>query len=278
MSLLKLPHAKPKTILFDWHATLVDTKDAMYHAVDNVLPKLVALDLIKRLVPANESRTLEDSRLVKYVRAHGKLHPRIKSERKISRTDIFEVLFGQDHEAKLIAHREFDICYSQHMTGASPLEPDIPELLGALRKQQLKLGVISNRKREFMQYEVGNVGGEDWSPLFDTMACGDDVAHRKPSPDLLLKALDNLGIRPDTSCWYVGDSTTDVVAAKEAKITAIFYNGAGWDENWIDRIFPGTMRHPHQPDAVINNFSELAALVDQFMLALNGDNKGDGAN
>ena len=278
MSLLKLPHAKPKTILFDWHATLVDTKDAMYHAVDNVLPKLVALDLIKRLVPANESRTLEDSRLVKYVRAHGKLHPRIKSERKISRTDIFEVLFGQDHEAKLIAHREFDICYSQHMTGASPLEPDIPELLGALRKQQLKLGVISNRKREFMQYEVGNVGGEDWSPLFDTMACGDDVAHRKPSPDLLLKALDNLGIRPDTSCWYVGDSTTDVVAAKEAKITAIFYNGAGWDENWIDRIFPGTMRHPHQPDAVINNFSELAALVDQFMLALKGDNKGDGAN
>ena len=266
MSLLKLPHAKPKTILFDWHATLVDTKDAMYHAVDNVLPKLVALDLIKRLVPANESRTLEDSRLVKYVRAHGKLHPRIKSERKISRTDIFEVLFGQDHEAKLIAHREFDICYSQHMTGASPLEPDIPELLGALRKQQLKLGVISNRKREFMQYEVGNVGGEDWSPLFDTMACGDDVAHRKPSPDLLLKALDNLGIRPDTSCWYVGDSTTDVVAAKEAKITAIFYNGAGWDENWIDRIFPGTMRHPHQPDAVINSFSELAALVDQFML------------
>jgi len=266
MSLLKLPHAKPKTILFDWHATLVDTKDAMYHAVDTVLPKLVELDLISRLVPANESRTLEDSKLVKYVQAHGKLHPRIKSERKVSRTDIFEVLFGQDHEAKLIAHREFDVCYSQHMTGPVPLEPGIPELLGALRKQHIKLGVISNRKREFMQYEVANVDGEDWNPLFDTMACGDDVAHRKPSPDLLLKALDNLGIRPDTSCWYVGDSTTDVVAAKEAKITAIFYNGAGWDENWIDRIFPGTMRHPHQPDAVINTFSELAALVDQFML------------
>ncbi|MSQ98364.1 MAG: HAD family hydrolase [Xanthomonadales bacterium] len=193
MSLLKLPHAKPKTILFDWHATLVDTKDAMYHAIDNV-------------------------------------------------------------------------CYSQHMTGATTLEPGIPELLGTLRKQHIKLGVISNRKREFMQYEVGNVGAEDWSLLFDTMACGDDVAHRKPSPDLLLKALDNFGIRPDTSCWYVGDSTTDVGAAKEAKITAIFYNGASWDENWIDRIFPGTMRHPHQPDAVINSFSELAALVDQFVL------------
>jgi phosphoglycolate phosphatase len=36
MSILRLPHAKPRTILFDWHATLVDTRDAMYHAVDDV--------------------------------------------------------------------------------------------------------------------------------------------------------------------------------------------------------------------------------------------------
>jgi phosphoglycolate phosphatase len=68
----------------------------------------------------------------------------------------------------------------------------------------------------------------------------------------------------DTSCWYVGDSTTDVIAAKEAHVTAIFYNGAGWDQLWIDRIFPATVRHPHKPDAVINHFSELDRLVRQF--------------
>ena len=28
----------PTTILFDWHATLVDTLDAMYYAVDDLLP------------------------------------------------------------------------------------------------------------------------------------------------------------------------------------------------------------------------------------------------
>jgi phosphoglycolate phosphatase len=126
--------------------------------------------------------------------------------------------------------------------------------------------VISNRKREFMEHEVANVNGEDWRHLFDTMACGDDVPHRKPSPDLLIKAMDNLGVIPDTSCWYVGDSTTDVIAAKEARVTAIFYNGAGWDQHWIDKIFPGTVRHPHKPDAVVNNFSELAGFVDQFMV------------
>jgi phosphoglycolate phosphatase len=125
--------------------------------------------------------------------------------------------------------------------------------------------VISNRKREFMEREVANVSGEDWSVLFDTMACGDDVTHRKPSPDLLLKALDNLQIPADTSCWYVGDSTTDVIAAKEANVTAIFYNGAGWDRHWIDKIFPGTVRHPHKPDAVVSDFAELEKLVNTFL-------------
>jgi len=265
MSILQLPHAKPRTILFDWHATLVDTLDAMYHAVDDVLPKLVELGLIERLVPPDESRTIEDSKLVKYVRNHSRLHPKIKSERKISRTDIFEVLFGRDHEAKRIAHREFDNCYRHHLGEAVPLEPGIPEMLMGLRRLEIKLGVISNRKREFMLQEVGNVSGRDWSPLFDTMACGDDVPHRKPAPDLLLKAMENLSVVPDTSCWYVGDSTTDVVAAKEAQITAIFYNGAGWDQHWLDKIFPGTVRHPHKPDAVVGNYCELYGLVKRFM-------------
>ncbi len=265
MSILKLPKARPATILFDWHATLVDTRDAMYHAVDDVLPKLVELGLIERLVPAEDSRTVEDAKLVKYIRDNARLHPKIKSERKVSRTDIFEVLFGPDHDAKRIAHREFDNCYRNHVGQAVPLEEGIPEMLHTLRDSNIRLGLISNRKREFMLHEVANVGGEDWRGYFDTMVCGDDVARRKPWPDLLLMAMENIAVKADTSCWYVGDSTTDVIAAKEAQVTAIFYNGAGWDQNWIDKIFPGTVRHPHKPDAVINHFSELVALVDRFL-------------
>ena len=30
----------PRVVLFDWHATLVDTLEAMYHAVDEMLPRL----------------------------------------------------------------------------------------------------------------------------------------------------------------------------------------------------------------------------------------------
>lgn len=265
MSILEQPHARPRSLLFDWHATLVDTMDAMYHAVDDVLPKLVDLGLIERLVPTDKSRTLEDARLVKYVRENARLHPKIKSERKVSRTDIFEVLFGADAAAKRIAHREFDACYRNHLGEAKALEKGIPAFLKRMRALGLTVGLISNRKREFMQQEVANVEGEDWSDLFDTLACGDEVEHRKPSPDLLLKALGRLNIEPDTGCWYVGDSTTDVVAAKRAGVTAIFYNGAGWDQTWIDRIFPDTVSHPHKPDAVVDSFPDLEKLVQQFL-------------
>src|SRR3569833_4517195 len=100
MSILQLPHARPKIILFDWHATLADTLDAMYHAVDDVLPHLAEMGLLERLVKPEQSKTMEDAKLVKYIREHRQLRPKIKADRKISRTDIFEVLFGADEAAK----------------------------------------------------------------------------------------------------------------------------------------------------------------------------------
>ena len=264
MSLLQVPHARPRVLLFDWHATLADTKDAMYHAVDDVIPRLVDSGLIDRLVRPDDCKTLEDARLVKYVREHRRLHPKIKAQRKVSRTDIFEVLFGPDQDAKARAHALFDEAYRRHCGEVEPLEPQARETLEEYRRLGLKLGVLSNRKREYMERELAAIEHGRWLGLFDTMVCGDDVPHRKPAPDQILKALDELGAPATTNCWYVGDSTTDVIAAKEAGVTAIFYNGAGWDSAWIDKIFPGTVRHPHKPDSVVANLRELTSLVWPF--------------
>lgn len=261
MSILHLPHAEPTTILIDWHATLVDTHDAMYHAVDDVLPRLEQLGLLDELLAPNQSKTIEDAKLVKYVRDHRALHPRIVAERKISRTDIFEVLFGDNADAKRRAHGAFDESYRKFVGEVTPLEPDIRANLERLRELGITLGLISNRNREFMEHELAIVDGSGWQDLFDTMICGSDVKHRKPYPDLLLKALEQLGRNADEHTWYVGDSTTDVIAAREAGVTAVFYNGAGWDQAWIDKIFPGTVSHPHRPHAVVDNISELLELA-----------------
>ncbi|MCH9828113.1 MAG: HAD family hydrolase [Gammaproteobacteria bacterium] len=265
MSILHLPRARPRVILFDWHATLVDTMDAMYHAVDDVLPRLVEIGLHDRVVPPSQSKTMEDAKLVKYIRDHGRLHPKIKAQRRVSRTDIFELLFGEDQEAKRIAHREFDKSYGKHFGAVRPLEADARQHLLALSALGIRLGVLSNRARQFMAHEIYMVDGTGWHELFDTLVCGDDVEQRKPHPDLILKALENLGAPVDLGCWYVGDSTTDVIAANRAGVTSVFYNGAGWDQAWIDKIFPETPRHPHHPDTVVASLPELLALARRFV-------------
>ena len=255
----------PKVIIFDWHATLVDTRDAMYHAVDDLLPQLDGLRLIDRLIDPASSKTVDDAKLVAYVRDYRRLHPKIKAARKISRTDIFEVLFGSDEEAKHIAHIAFNHCYRNHFGEAHPIETGVRDMLLALSQMDIKIGVLSNRDREFLERELEFIEGGSWVNLFGTVVGGDDTKKRKPAPDPIQKAIENLDESPGLHCWYVGDSTTDTIAAKTAGVTNIFYNGAQWEPDWIRKIFPDTEEHPHQPDYVVDDFREFLLLVKRHL-------------
>lgn len=251
----------PDIILFDWHATLVDTLDAMYHAVDDMLPELEKHDLLTRIVDPSQCKSPDDAKLVEYVKEYAQLHPKIKADRKISRTDIFEVLFGEDQEAKKVAHKIFNQHYRNHFGTVLPFEPKVHSVLLGLRGLGLKLGVITNRDREFFEHELQAIENGSWAHLFDSMVCGDDTPDRKPHPDQLIKASEELGYPPGTNVWYVGDSTTDIIASKVGNFTGVFFNGAQWDQNWLEKIFPGNQRYPHKPDVVVNDFSEFWALV-----------------
>ena len=264
MAILQQPQAGPKVILIDWHATLVDTHDAMYHAVDDVLPRLAELGLLPELLAPEQSKTFEDAKLVRYVREHRHLHPKIVAQRKISRTDIFQVLFGENEQAKRRAHEAFDAAYHRYVGMVHALEPDARTHLQRLRALGLRLGLISNRSRRFMQHELQQLDDGSWPALFDVMVCGDDVARRKPAPDMLLEALRQLDA-PAHGCWYLGDSTTDIIAAHEAGVTALFYNGAGWEQSWLDKIFPGTLKHPYRPHGVVASLGELVVLARRML-------------
>src|SRR5258705_493593 len=53
-----------------------------------------------------------------------------------------------------------------------------------------------------------------------TIVDASHVRNAKPDPDLLLFAARELAVEP-TSCWYVGDSTWDMVSAVAAGMVAI---------------------------------------------------------
>ncbi|MBV1882874.1 MAG: HAD family hydrolase [Pseudomonadales bacterium] len=199
--------------------------------------------------------------LVEHVRHYARLHPKIKADRKISRTDIFEVLFGDDQDTKQIAHTLFTDYYRRHFGTVLPFEPQVRGLLTALKSLGLTIGIITNRDREFFEHELVAVEDGTWKNLFDVNICGNDTALRKPHPDQLQLAADQLQIKPGPNVWYVGDSTTDVIATKRAGMTSVFFNGAQWDQPWLETIFPASEKYPHQPDVVVNDYSEFWALV-----------------
>ncbi|HJV60863.1 MAG TPA: HAD-IA family hydrolase, partial [Albitalea sp.] len=177
-----------------------------------------------------------------------------------SRTEIFELMFGDDDEAKGIAHEAFDGHYLQHFGKVQPFEAGARAMLTRLRSAGLATGLLTNRRRALFMHELAKVDGRGWEGLFDVVVCGDDVQQRKPAPDMVLRALDELDAPAGPDAWFVGDSTTDTVAAKRAGITAAYYNGARWEPQHLVRIFPGDWR----PDFIVADFAALQWLALPF--------------
>src|SRR5512134_97688 len=234
MPRLGVPHA----LFFDWHGTLADTFEAMYRAVEEMLPELGALGLQARLLPPGGARLPEHEALVAHVRANRDLPGEVKRARRISRTEIFEILFGADAEAKHVAHDAFDRCYARHVGEVLPFEPGVRAMLARVRAAGLRTALLTNRRRELFRRELKRVDGSGWDNLFDALVCGDDVPRRKPAPDMVHRALAALELPATHEVWFVGDSTTDVIAAREAGVRAIFYNGARWGPAHLVRMFP----------------------------------------
>jgi phosphoglycolate phosphatase len=247
----------PSVLIFDWHGTLVDTHDAMFSAMEDMLPKLEELGLVERLLPESKCRTSDDARLVRYIRIFRRLHPRILAERRVSRTDIFNAVFGDDKEAKLTAHKAYNEAYRRYFGQVRPFQPGAYEYLSALRGMGIRLAVSTNRNREFLDKELATVDEGRWRSLFDATVCADDVTEYKPAPEVILKVLETLGLPADTHAWYIGDSYMDMLTATRAGVSGVFYNGACWEPERIDSWFS----HRDRPAAVLDSFEELFDLL-----------------
>jgi phosphoglycolate phosphatase len=255
----------PQIILFDWHGTLVDTNDAMYRAMDDMLRQVNRLGLRDRLIEAEKSKTDDDRKLVEYVREHRRLHPKVISDRRASRTDLLELLFGDDEKAKDIANDAYNHGYRHHYGDVRPVASGVRHLLSDLRELGIRLGILTNRAREFLDRELETIEQGSWRPFFESTLSGSDTAQLKPSPAPVLRVLQDFQAVPGADVWYVGDSTSDTISANRAGITSVFFNGGRGDARWIRTIFPGTAAHPHRPDYVVDDYGELLQLVKQTM-------------
>jgi beta-phosphoglucomutase family hydrolase len=95
--------------------------------------------------------------------------------------------------------------------GIKPL-PGALELLRQLHDRGIKMAIASSTVIENIRLIVGSLGIENY---FKTVITGHDVTEGKPSPQVFLKAAQELGVNPANSIVFE-DAVAGVKAAKSA--------------------------------------------------------------
>jgi HAD superfamily hydrolase (TIGR01509 family) len=95
--------------------------------------------------------------------------------------------------------------------------PGVVPLLESLRERGLRTAVASSSGLCRVRELIGALG---LAAHFDALACGDEVPHAKPAPDVYLLAARRVGAAPD-ACVALEDSESGVSAAKSAGMPCI---------------------------------------------------------
>lgn len=135
---------------------------------------------------------------------------------------------------------------SYRLAGQVPVVDGVVDLLATLRARGLRLAVATGksgvRARSLLQ-TVGLLG------YLDHVVGSDEVARPKPAPDIVLRALDLLGVPPDRAAM-VGDAPADIASSRGAGVTAIAATWATVDAEGL--LGAG-------PDVVLNRPADLLA-------------------
>ena len=119
-----------------------------------------------------------------------------------------------DGRAEAVDKRSGEI-YDQMNTDPRPIAGARP-LLIALTNSTLPWAIGTSSRPEQTRASVAALKLPSQPRIID----GSKVQHAKPAPDLLLLAAEQLKVAP-ARCWYVGDSTWDMLAAKAAGMVRV---------------------------------------------------------
>ena len=112
------------------------------------------------------------------------------------------------------------------------------ELLRTLKEMNIRRVIASLSIREKVSRVLRDCG---WENLIDKCICFEDVAHGKPDPEVYLKALDYLQLKPE-ECLIVEDSQIGLQAARASGMKVVCLreyrfacdqSGADW---YVDRL------------------------------------------
>jgi HAD superfamily hydrolase (TIGR01509 family) len=119
--------------------------------------------------------------------------------------------------------------YEQLNRSPRPL-PGVRRLVEAIEENGIAWAIATSSRKEQVRGSVAALGLASEPTIVDAS----HVKHAKPEPDLLLLAAKEVDVEP-ARCWYVGDSTWDMVSAVAAGMIAIgVYAGSAVDPGVLE--------------------------------------------
>jgi phosphoglycolate phosphatase len=163
---------------------------------------------------------------------------------------------GEDHpvDGLVTCYKTAFAALRQSDQHLEPLYPGARAALDALgRRPDTLLGIATGKSQRGVRAVLGRHG---LSGRFATIQTSDD-APSKPHPGMVLAAMRETGVPPRDTVM-VGDTVYDVEMARAAGVRAI---GVGWGYHPPEALAAAGV------DAVLGDFSELAAVLDRLWVA-----------
>lgn len=186
---------KPQAIFFDWDGTLVDSYSFIEKAHQSV-----HLDL--GLSPLGD----------------GAFRPYFGKPRNF----IYAALYQENADKAIKLFERFVQTYHKSLT--KPMD-DALSLLQEIEMLKIPMGVVSNKKPEFVNAEIDHL---NWRSFFRCVVGASEAADDKPSSAPLLLGVERAALQIDPSTlWYVGDTIMDMRAANAAGAVSVFITNGG---------------------------------------------------
>jgi HAD superfamily hydrolase (TIGR01509 family) len=193
---------RPAAVIFDLDGTLVDTVETRINAWLATF--------------AEEGIPAERSQLSPLIGLDGK---RLAHEV----ADAAEITLERGRDETIDAR--CGVIFEELNRQPRPL-PGVDGLLGRLTAIGVPWAIATSSRREQIATSVRALKLAKAPVIVD----GTHVEHAKPAPDLLLLAARELQASP-AGCWYVGDSTWDMVSASTAGMVPIGVTTGAVDES-----------------------------------------------
>ena len=183
---------KMKAVLFDLDGTLLDTAPDLAAALNQLLQENsrphLPYDIIREVVSDGAKAMLELA------------------------FDISD----SDQQYPALRQRLLEI-YEENIAVYTQLFTGLDVLLEKLEKNNIHWGIVTNKPRYL---SVKLLEALELLERCATLVCADDVANRKPHPEPLLKACQEINCLP-TETIYIGDHLRDIQAGKNAGMKTI---------------------------------------------------------